>query len=153
MRSRRRLYFILFVMACIFTAAGLSLYALRDAVSYFYMPHEVKDFRAQNSAVTAPGHVFRVGGLVEKGTLTKPDKNLTLRFTITDTVAEQRVQYTGILPDLFREGQGVVATGSLDDGGLFVATQLLAKHDEKYMPPEVAKGMKKVHDDMKDKAR
>ena len=149
MRSRRRLYFILFVMACIFSAAGLSLYSLRDAVSYFYMPHEVKAYEAQHSAVTAPGHVFRIGGLVEKGTLTKPDKNLTVSFTLTDTVAEQRIQYTGILPDLFREGQGVVATGSLDDKGVFIASQLLAKHDEKYMPPELAKGMKKVHDDMK----
>ena len=149
MRSKRRLYFILFVMTCIFAASGLALYSLRDAVSYFYMPHEVKDFRTQNSAVTAPGHVFRIGGLVEKGTLTRPDKNLTVLFTVTDTVSDQRIQYTGILPDLFREGQGVVATGSLDDKGLFIATQLLAKHDEKYMPPEVAKGLKKVHDDMK----
>jgi cytochrome c-type biogenesis protein CcmE len=149
MRSRRRLYFILFVMGCIFTAAGISLYSLRQAVSYFYMPHEVKEFMTQGSAVTAPGHVFRIGGLVEKGTLTRPDKNLTVQFTVTDTVAEQRVQYTGILPDLFREGQGVVATGSLDGKGLFVATQLLAKHDEKYMPPEVAKGLKKLHADMK----
>lgn len=149
MRSRRRLYFILFVMGCIFAAVGLALYSLRDAVSYFYMPHEVQAYIAQHSAVTAPGHIFRIGGLVEKGTLTKPDKNLTVRFTVTDNVAEQRIQYIGILPDLFREGQGVVATGSLNDQGVFVATQLLAKHDEKYMPPEVAKGLKKMHADMK----
>jgi cytochrome c-type biogenesis protein CcmE len=149
MRSKRRLYFILFVLGCIFAGAGLALFALRDAVSYFYMPHEVKDFEAQQSAVTASGHVFRIGGLVEKGTLTKPDKNLMVRFTITDTIAEQRIQYTGILPDLFREGQGVVAKGALDDKGLFIATELLAKHDEKYMPPEVAKGLKKAHEQMK----
>src|SRR4051812_43846340 len=106
MRKTLRLRFILFVMTCISLAAGLALYSLRDAVSYFYMPHEVKAFLAQDSAVTAPGHVFRLGGLVVKGTLTKPDKNLTVQFTVTDTIAEQRVQYSGILPDLFREGQG-----------------------------------------------
>lgn len=149
MRKKRRLQFILFVMTCIALAAGLSLYSLREAVSYFYMPHEVKAYIAQNSAVTAPGHVFRLGGLVVKGTLTKPDKNFTVQFIVTDTTAEQRVQYGGILPDLFREGQGVVAKGSLDKDGLFIATELLAKHDEKYMPPEVAKGLKKSHDEMK----
>jgi cytochrome c-type biogenesis protein CcmE len=151
MRKKRRLHFILFVMASIALAAALALYALRDNVSFFYTPHEVLQFKSQDSALVAPGRVFRLGGLVETGTLTKPDKNLMIRFTVTDTVADMKVQYTGITPDLFREGQGVVAKGSLDDKGVFVATELLAKHDEKYMPPEVAKGLKKAHDDMKGK--
>lgn len=146
MRKTRRLYFILFIMTCTGLAAALALYALRENVAFFYTPREVKAFQAQGSALVAPGHVFRLGGLVLKGSLTKPDKNLMIRFTVTDTVAEQAVEYTGILPDLFREGQGVVATGSLDGKGLFQATQMLAKHDEKYMPPEVAKGLKAAHD-------
>jgi cytochrome c-type biogenesis protein CcmE len=149
MRKNQRLRFILFVMTCIALAAGLSLYSLRDAVSYFYMPSEVKKLQAEQSAVVAPAHSFRVGGLVVKGTLTPPDEKLMRSFAITDTKTELRVLYGGILPDLFREGQGVVATGHFDEAGRFVATQLLAKHDEKYMPPEVAKGLKKTHDDMK----
>jgi cytochrome c-type biogenesis protein CcmE len=146
MAKRRRLVFVLFVMTCTGLAAALALYALRDNVAYFYTPGEVKTFRARDSAVTAPGRVFRLGGLVEKGSLSGPDKALTVRFTVTDTTAELPVEYTGMLPDLFREGQGVVATGSLDAEGHFHATQLLAKHDEKYMPPEVAKGLKRAHD-------
>jgi cytochrome c-type biogenesis protein CcmE len=149
MRKNRRLRFILFVMACISAAAALSLYSLRDAVSYFYTPSEVKAMRDANSAVVAPSHDFRLGGLVVQGSLTRPDEQTRVRFKITDMKAEQRVQYKGILPDLFREGQGVVAKGHLDAEGLFIASELLAKHDEKYMPPEVAKGLKKVHDEMK----
>ena len=149
MRKKQRLQFILFIMTCIALAAGLSLYSLRDAVSFFYMPSDVRKLQAEHSAVVAPAHTLRVGGLVVKGTLTPPDEQLMRSFTITDTKAELRVQYSGILPDLFREGQGVVATGHFDDRGVFISSQLLAKHDEKYMPPEVAKGLKKTHDDMK----
>ncbi|MEZ0225161.1 MAG: cytochrome c maturation protein CcmE [Alphaproteobacteria bacterium] len=152
MDKKRRLRFILFVMVCISAAAGLSLYSLREAVSYFYTPSEVKAMREANSAVVAPSHDFRLGGLVVKGSLTRPDEQMQVRFRVTDLKDEQRVQYQGILPDLFREGQGVVAKGHLDDSGTFIARELLAKHDEKYMPPEVAKGLKKVHDDMKGKA-
>jgi cytochrome c-type biogenesis protein CcmE len=90
------------------------------------------------------GHTFRLGGLVEKGSLKKRDDSLAVAFTVTDEVKEIPVEYSGILPDLFREGQGVVATGSLSDKGVFVATELLAKHDEKYMPPEVAKSLEKA---------
>lgn len=153
MRSKRRLTFVLFIMTCMAAAAGLSLYSLRDAVSYFYTPSEVAAMRAQGSAVVAPGRNFRVGGLVLAGSLKEPDDKLDVRFTITDMKEEQGVQYRGILPDLFREGQGVIARGHLDAAGLFIAGELLAKHDENYMPPEVAKGLKKVHDGMKGEAK
>jgi cytochrome c-type biogenesis protein CcmE len=146
MRKTRRLYFILLVLGCLALAVGLSLYALRDNVSFFYTPHDVKTMQARHDARVAAGRVFRLGGLVKKGSLTQADDKVTIRFTVTDTLADMRVQYTGIPPDLFREGQGVVAKGRLDGKGLFVADELLAKHDEKYMPPELKKSMQKIHD-------
>ena len=146
-RKRQRFYFILLVLACLAAAAGLSLYALRDNISYFYTPQQVNEMRAANDARVAPDKTFRIGGLVEKGTLTRVDKDLLSRFTVTDTIGELRVEYKGILPDLFREGQGVVARGRLDAHGLFIAAELLAKHDEKYMPPEVKKSLDKAHMD------
>jgi cytochrome c-type biogenesis protein CcmE len=146
MRSRRRLKFVLFMLACMGLATGLALYALRDNLSYFYTPHEVRAFQAEKSPRVAPGRVFRLGGLVVKGSLSKPDAEGAIRFTVTDNVDELTVRYQGILPDLFREGQGVVATGSLDAKGVFAASGLLAKHDETYMPPEVAKGLKRAHE-------
>ena len=139
MKKNQRLKFIVFILVCLSAAVGLALYALRDNVSFFYSPMEI----AQHPELTA-GHKFRLGGLVEKGTLKKRDNSLAVSFTVTDEVKEIPVEYSGILPDLFREGQGVVATGSLNDKGVFVATELLAKHDEKYMPPEVAKSLEKA---------
>jgi cytochrome c-type biogenesis protein CcmE len=149
MNSRRRLQFVLFVMVCVGFAAALSLYALRDNLAYFHTPHEVKALLKANSALVRPGQTFRLGGLVVEGSLSGPDENTVVRFAVTDMVAEIQVDYKGILPDLFREGQGVVATGKLDRAGTFHATQLLAKHDENYMPPEVAKGLRRAHEGMK----
>lgn len=145
--SRRRLYFILLVLGCLAGAVGLSLYALRDNVSFFYTPHEVLAMRARGDRHVAPGTVFRLGGLVKKGSLKKAAGSLTMHFTVTDTVADIDVSYTGIAPDLFREGQGVVARGTLTAAGVFAAENLLAKHDEKYMPPELKKSMQKIHDE------
>jgi cytochrome c-type biogenesis protein CcmE len=136
-KKKQRLQFALFILTCLGLAVGLALYALKDNIAFFYSPMEV----AQHSELT-PGHTFRLGGLVKKGTMKKRDMIVT--FTITDEVKELKVEYTGILPDLFREGQGVVATGSLNDKGVFVATEMLAKHDEKYMPPEVAKSLERA---------
>jgi cytochrome c-type biogenesis protein CcmE len=144
MKKRQRLHFILFILASLSAAVGLSLYALQDNISFFYSPMEVKAFQDKNPALVAPGHRFRLGGLVRKGTLRKNKDTLSVSFTVTDEVQEMRVEYTGILPDLFREGQGVVATGSLNAQGVFIATDILAKHDEKYMPPEVAKSLEKA---------
>ena len=92
------------------------------------------------------GRQFRLGGLVKPGSVDGPDDKLIIRFVVTDGPAELEVQYVGILPDLFREGQGVIARGSLNEQGLFSATEVLAKHDENYMPPEVADALKATHD-------
>ena len=93
----------------------------------------------------APGNAqFRIGGMVVKGSVERPGDNLLVRFKLSDFSQEVTVEYTGILPDLFREGQGIVAKGRLDGRGVFVAEEVLAKHDENYMPPEVASSLKKA---------
>ena len=117
-------------------AAGLVLYALNDTIVFFYTPSDVTE------KSIAPGQRFRLGGLVEKGSIVK-GADATVDFAITDTVKSLKVSYTGVLPDLFREDEGVVAEGRLDESGRFVADSVLAKHDEKYMPPEVADALKK----------
>ena len=141
MKKKQRLYFIVFILVSLGAAVGLALYALKDNVTFFYSPSEVMELRMRDSGLVKIGKKFRVGGLVEKGTLEKRQDNLTVTFLITDNVDTMRIEYKGLLPDLFREGQGVVATGSLDNRGVFVARDLLAKHDENYMPPEVAKAL------------
>lgn len=144
-RKHKRLWFIVFILSCLAGSVGLSLYALRDNVSFFYSPQEVQAFLQSGNPVIAPGRVFRLGGLVKAGSLQKRDGDLAISFVVTDRAAETPVEYKGILPDLFREGQGVVAKGSLDVRGVFVASELLAKHDEAYMPPEVKKALEKAH--------
>jgi cytochrome c-type biogenesis protein CcmE len=116
-------------------AVFLVLFALRDTIVFFHTPTEVAEKHVP------AGKRIRLGGLVEKGSL-KRGAGTTVDFIITDTSKSIPVRYTGILPDLFREGQGVVAEGRLDAGGRFIADTVLAKHDETYMPPEVAKALK-----------
>jgi cytochrome c-type biogenesis protein CcmE len=145
MKKKQRLYFILFVLASLGCAVGLSLYALRDNLSFFYSPKEVAAYLAVEDPRVAAGRRFRLGGLVKTGTVEKTGE--TVRFTVTDGAAERQVQYRGIVPDLFREGQGVVAMGRLNEAGVFVAEELLAKHDENYMPPEVAKALQQAHEE------
>ena len=134
-RKRRRLYIVLAGMTSLGVATGLVLFALRDNVTLFYSPSELlqKDVQA--------GQRIRIGGLVEKESVHHDGTVIT--FRVTDTAHDLKVTYTGLLPDLFREGQGVVAQGRLDANGTFVADEILAKHDEKYMPPEVAAALKK----------
>jgi cytochrome c-type biogenesis protein CcmE len=120
-------------------AAALVLNALRSNIAYFFSPSQVLAGEAPK------GHVFRIGGLVEKGSLKRVGKGLEVRFTVTDMAKSMPVSYTGILPDLFKEGQGVVAKGRMGPGGVFHAEEVLAKHDEAYMPPEVAATLKKSH--------
>lgn len=117
-------------------AAGLVLYALNDTIVFFYTPSDVTE-----KSIT-PGQRFRLGGLVEKGSIVK-GADAKVDFAITDTAKTVKVTYTGVLPDLFREDEGVVAEGRLDETGRFVADSVLAKHDEQYMPPEVADALKK----------
>lgn len=142
LKKRQRFYFILLILGALGLATGLSLYALQDNVAFFFTPTDIAQHRQQNPALVATGRVFRLGGMVKEGSVTRRADDLSIKFTVTDGALETPVAYRGLLPDLFREGQGVVAKGSLDDSGLFTATELLAKHDEKYMPPELSKKLK-----------
>jgi cytochrome c-type biogenesis protein CcmE len=135
-RKRRRLYFAAALVIAGAGGAALVLGALKDNVLYFYSPTEVA------AKHVAPGVAFRIGGLVETGSVSH-GPHADVRFVVTDGRANVPVDFNGVLPDLFREGQGIVAMGSLDDAGTFNASQVLAKHDEKYMPPEVVQALKK----------
>jgi cytochrome c-type biogenesis protein CcmE len=134
-RKRRRLYFVGLGLLGLFTATALMLTAMEDNIVFFFSPSEMKERQV------APEQRLRVGGLVEDGSVTKSGETIT--FTVTDTVEKLKIQYTGILPDLFREGQGIVAEGKMGRDGVFMASDVLAKHDENYMPPEVAEALKK----------
>jgi cytochrome c-type biogenesis protein CcmE len=131
-RKQRRGVLIGTCLAVLGLAVGLVLFALRDSIVFFYTPSEVAEKHLET------GQRFRLGGLVEDGSV-KRGEGTTVSFVITDKRSTLPVTYTGVLPDLFREGQGVVAEGMLTAGGVFHADSVLAKHDENYMPPEVAK--------------
>ena len=134
-RKQRRGVLIGTCLAVLAVAVGLILFAMRDSIVFFYSPSEV-------AAMTiAPDTRFRLGGLVETGSVVQGE-GTAIRFVITDRAKTLPVTYTGLLPDLFREGQGVVAEGTLAPDGVFHADNVLAKHDENYMPPEVAKKLK-----------
>jgi len=135
-RKRRRLLFVLVGMSLLAVATGLVLYSLRSGIVFFYSPTDLLA-RPQD-----PSRPVRLGGLVEKGSVVKESDGLTVRFRVTDLKTTLPVAYRGVLPDLFREGQGVVVEGTLAPDGSFRASEVLAKHDEKYMPPEVAKALK-----------
>src|SRR5215470_3752409 len=135
-RKQRRLALIGSGLAVLTVAIALMLSALKDSIVFFNSPSDIVEKQVQ------PGTRIRLGGLVKAGSLTRGD-NLSVRFEVTDGNRQVPVAYTGILPDLFREGQGVVAEGALDGGGLFRADTVLAKHDETYMPKEVADALKK----------
>jgi cytochrome c-type biogenesis protein CcmE len=134
-RKQRRAILIGTCLGVLALAVGLVLMALRDSIVFFYTPSEVAEKHLDT------GQRFRLGGLVENGSL-KRGEGTTISFVVTDKRATLPVIYTGVLPDLFREGQGVVAEGMLTSEGVFHADSVLAKHDEKYMPPEVAKKLK-----------
>jgi cytochrome c-type biogenesis protein CcmE len=134
-RKQRRAVFIVLSIGVLTLAVLLVAVALRDTIVFFHTPKEVAEKNIP------AGKRIRLGGLVAEGSL-KRGAATTVEFVITDTVKTIPVSYTGILPDLFREGQGVVAEGKLDAAGRFLADTVLAKHDENYMPPEVAKALK-----------
>jgi len=135
-RKRRRLYFVLGGVALLGVATALTLSALNDNLVFFYSPTELL------TKGPPPGRMVRIGGLVEVGSLRREADGLTVDFRVTDTNRSLPVTYRGDLPDLFREGQGVVVEGKLQ-GDTFQASNVLAKHDERYMPPEVAAALKK----------
>ena len=136
-RKRRRLIFVASGMVVLAAAAALVLTAFEDNLVFFYSPTDIGEKGIPE------GRRFRLGGLVEEDSVRKTDGGLTVAFRVTDLSNAIPVTYKGILPDLFREGQGVVAEGVLNQDGVFEAAEVLAKHDENYMPPEVAEALKK----------
>jgi cytochrome c-type biogenesis protein CcmE len=140
MKARqKRLVFVGLAIVGVGAASALALSALNSNISYFFSPSQVM-------ASEAPAdHVFRLGGLVTPGTIARQEDGLTVKFDVTDNAETVTVTYTGILPDLFSEGQGVVTKGRLGSDGVFYAEEVLAKHDEEYMPPEVADTLKTAH--------
>ena len=138
----RRLGWIIGGLAALAIAAALVLNAFQSNLVFFFTPTQV-------AAREAPqGRPFRVGGLVEAGSLAREPNSLTVRFRVTDTAQTIPVTYTGLLPDLFKEGKGVVAQGTLGPDGVFRASEVLAKHDENYMPPAAADAVKQAHEAM-----
>ena len=134
---KKRLVLIALMVVGIASGVGFALNSLNQNIMFFFSPSEVAEGKAPT------GRLFRIGGMVVNGSVSRPGDGLTVQFDLTDNASKVTVMYTGILPDLFREGQGIVANGQLGEDGAFVAQEVLAKHDEEYMPPEVAAMMKK----------
>lgn len=137
---KRRLIAVLLILAGVGVSSTIAFYSLQENLLYFQSPSDL----AQQPI--PPGRQFRLGGLVKPGSVARDEGGLATHFVVTDGPEEMAVQYVGILPDLFREGQGVIARGELNSNGLFEAREVLAKHDENYMPPEIAEAMKKTHE-------
>jgi len=139
-RRHKRIIFICCSLVALGLAAWLVLGAFRNNLVFFFSPTQV-------AAKEAPvGRTFRIGGLVQEGTLKRDSDGLTIRFVVTDTANTIPVAYKGILPDLFKEGRGCVAQGRVGSDGVFYADQIMAKHDENYMPPEAAKALQEGKD-------
>jgi cytochrome c-type biogenesis protein CcmE len=134
-RKKQRLYFVIAGMSVLAVAAALVLTSFEDSLVFFHSPSDLVE-----KPVPA-GRTFRLGGLVEEGSVVK--QGVIVQFRVTDLAESVPVTFEGLLPDLFREGQGVVTEGQLNEDGIFVASNVLAKHDENYMPPEVADSLKK----------
>lgn len=137
-RHKQRLYLILLLLIGLSIAIGLTLMALKQNINLFFTPTQI------NAGEAPQGVAFRIGGMVVDGSVKRNENDLTVVFEVTDTAQQVPVRYTGILPDLFREGQGVVALGRLE-GNTFVASEVLAKHDENYMPPEVTEALEQAN--------
>lgn len=137
---KRRLILISLLAGGVAIAVGLMLMALGENLNAFYSPTQVQAGEAPRD------HTFRVGGMVVDDSVVHDEKSLDVTFDVTDKLNSTTIKYTGILPDLFREGQGILAEGKLDDNGVFIASRVLAKHDENYMPPEVDEALKAAED-------
>lgn len=138
-KRKKRLALVLFVLVGASTAIGLTLYALNQNINLFFSPSQIANGEAPiNTRI-------RAGGMVVDGSVKRDTSSLKVEFAITDFAQTTLVNYEGILPDLFREGQGIVAQGTMDSNGVFQAIEVLAKHDEKYMPPEVQDALDKAN--------
>jgi len=130
--KHQRLVLVILALTALVGAVLLAMWGLQDRAAYFVTPSDIA------ARKTAPDKAMRLGGMVVKGSVKRDPDGLTVRFTVSDTRAETPVVFRGITPNLFREGSGVVAEGRLDPSGLFMADNILAKHDERYMPPQMA---------------
>jgi len=133
---RKRLYVVMGILGGVAASVSLAVMASRQNIMFYYDPTQVATGHAP------PDKRFRIGGMVVKGSVQRKPGDLQVRFVLTDFAHQVPVEYTGVLPDLFREGQGIIAHGTIGPDGAFVADEVLAKHDEKYMPPEVAASLK-----------
>lgn len=138
-QRKQKLLIILFMLAGIGLAVALMLTALQENINLFYTPQQIADGEAPK------GRTIRAGGMVVEGSVVRDAGGLGVTFKVSDGVAEVPIYFEGILPDLFRENQGIVALGSIRQDGVFEASEVLAKHDENYMPPEVADALEKAH--------
>jgi cytochrome c-type biogenesis protein CcmE len=138
LRKQQRLMLAVVALLLLGGASGLVLFALSDSVAFFVTPSDIAAGKVDRDKR------FRLGGLVVEGSVERPGNDGLVLFRVTDQVHEVPVRYRGILPDLFRDGQGIVAQGALGEDGVFTAGEVLAKHDEKYMPPEVAEALKQA---------
>ncbi len=142
-QRKKRLHLILFLVVAVAAAVGLAMYSLSQNINLFQTPTQIAN------GEVPPGRTIRAGGLVVAGSVERDQEGLGVTFRVTDGAAEVPVYYEGILPDLFREGQGIVALGQVRADGVFVASEVLAKHDENYMPPEVQEALEQAHQDGK----
>ena len=140
---KKRLGLIILMVTGIAIGLSFALKSLDENIMFFFSPSEVAEGKAPQD------RLFRMGGMVVDGSVSRPGEGLTVVFDITDNAQSVRVEYTGILPDLFREGQGIISNGKLNSDGVFVAQEVLAKHDENYMSPEVADAIKKAEEEAK----
>jgi cytochrome c-type biogenesis protein CcmE len=139
-KHKQRIAWIMLLLLGVGAAVALGLMAFNANLQLFFMPSQI------HAGEAPKGQVIRIGGLVENGSVQRATDSLKIRFNVTDNKKNIVVKYEGILPDLFREGQGIVAIGKLQEDGSFTATEVLAKHDENYMPPHVADGLKETAD-------
>ncbi|RRZ94739.1 cytochrome c maturation protein CcmE [Erwinia sp. 198] len=144
-RRKNRLLVAIAILAGLGLATALVMYALRSNIDLFYTPSEILNGKGESQQKPTPGQRLRVGGMVMPGSVKRDANTLQVSFKLYDANGVVSVSYLGILPDLFREGQGVVAQGVLEPGNLIEAKEVLAKHDEKYTPPEIEDAMKKNH--------
>ena len=136
---KRRLYAILTIVLGVAATIALALTAFQENLLYYFSTSEV------HAGEVPQGRNIRIGGMVVEGSVNRPGQGMVVQFVLTDYAEEVTVEYEGILPDLFREGQGIIAQGQLNQENTFVASEVLAKHDENYLPPEVADSLKQAH--------